>query len=98
MKSFKRILKEQSIKNEEIDWKKYGIKEIKNEEEIWKYAGWFLFGVHQGDIKVKNAVVDIKNKKLLWKSGEWIKGTWEDGEWIKGKHSGKEQKVPPKEL
>jgi hypothetical protein len=35
--------------------------------------------------KFHHAVVEIKNNKLFWVSGEWIDGEWLDGTWVDGK-------------
>lgn len=38
--------------------------------------------------EIENAVVEIKNKTIIWKRGDYIAGNWYYGIWLDGKFNG----------
>jgi len=63
----------------------YGIKSLDRctLPAVKKYFPWLF------KAKFEDAVISMKNDKLiwksgLWKSGDWEGGIWEDGVWLKG--------------
>jgi len=66
---------------------KYGIKQLKNIENLERHAEhkWFFDGLLDGTIKIKNAtIIDQKTGNLIWESGTWENGVWKDGIWWEG--------------
>jgi len=47
-------------------------------EEILEVAPWLL------DAKFSNAIIEIDNSNIVWKSGTWHGGTWKKGIWSDG--------------
>ena len=56
---------------------------IKIEEQLIKHnLNWLI------DSEIENAVVEIKNNTLIWKSGKFYAGNWHYGIWQDGDFHG----------
>jgi len=64
------------------DLTKQGIFNIKKFKES-DLSHWFIVGVN-GNIKVKDVMIEIKNTQLFWEKGTWYDGIWESGLWENG--------------
>lgn len=74
-------LKLKKIIQEQIELKKYGIKELKDNltiEILKKEFPWIFKATLQ------NATIGTWGNLLVWYDGIWKNGQWEDGTWFDG--------------